>query len=327
MAGMSGQLQSDSTRRGVFPAVVRSNRLLCDEHFLLRLDVGPTFPPSRAGQFVQLACGRRDAEDGPVVHEWPEERPPRFTRPELAENQVLLRRPFSLAGREKIDGRVVLDVIARVIGRGTAWLSRLNEGENLSVLGPLGNAFTWKDSTKLGVLVGGGVGMPPMLYLAEGLHRDGKAAMAFMGATSRNLLPFSVDSSVTPSKAGWPSLCVREFTQWATEVTISTDDGSLGFEGRVTDALWNWVDQGRLTSGETIVYTCGPERMMRAVAEGCVQRGIACQVAMERKMVCGMGTCQSCVCRMRSDSPPGWQYSLVCTDGPIFDARDLVWDK
>jgi dihydroorotate dehydrogenase electron transfer subunit len=213
-----------------------------------------------------------------------------------------------------------------VVGRGSAWLSRLNEGEALSVLGPLGNAFAWNDSMKLGVLVGGGVGMPPMLYLAEGLHRAGKSAVAFMGATSSNLLPFSVDASVTPSQAGWPSLCAGEFTRWGTEVAISTDDGSLGFEGRVTDALWNWVDQGRLAAGETIVYTCGPEPMMRAVAEGCVRRGIACQVAMERKMVCGMGTCQSCVCRVRDESPPGWKYSLVCTDGPVFDARDLVWD-
>ena len=313
-------------RRGVYPAVVRSNRRLCDEHFLLRLDVGTCFPPTQAGQFVQLRCGAGNEPAGPVVHLWRFEEPPRLHRPELVEGQVLLRRPFSLAGREDLAGRTILDIIHRVIGRGSAWLSRLTSGSELSVLGPLGNAFTWTDAMQAGILVCGGVGLPPMLYLAERLRSAGKRAIVFAGATSRNLLPLSVDDVTPPSQAGWPSLCAREFTRWEAEVTVSTDDGSLGFSGRVTDALWNWVDQGRIDPTDKIVYTCGPEPMMQAVADGCIRRSIACQVAMERKMACGMGTCQSCVCKTRADGRPGWQYSLVCTDGTIFDARQLLWD-
>jgi dihydroorotate dehydrogenase electron transfer subunit len=313
--------------RGVFAARVRSNRRLCDEHYLLRLEVGTDFPLTQAGQFVQVQCAPVNGAEGPIVHEWGEKGPPpQFQSPELVESQVLLRRPFSLAGREEIGGRTVLDIIHRVVGRGSARLAALAEGQTVSLLGPLGNAFTWDADTKLAVLVGGGVGLPPMLYLAERLHQAGKPALAYAGVTSANLLPLSLDAAVPASKAGWPSLCVREFARWGVQTTISTDDGSLGYTGRISQALFDWIDQGRIVAAGTIVYTCGPERMMRAVAEGCLARGFACQVAMERKMACGMGACQSCVCKTRAQNPLGWQYSLVCTDGTVFDARQILWE-
>jgi len=315
-----------SPRRGIFAATVGANRRLCDEHFLLRLNVGGDFPPSRAGQFVQLRCADSEEPGPPVAHDWPADRPPQFVRPELLANPPLLRRPFSLAGRTDGPEGTVLDIIHRVVGRGSAWLSRLEEGQPVSVLGPLGNAFTWPESMILGLAVCGGVGLPPMLYLTADLHAAGKQAVVFAGATSASLLPLSIDEAVTPSQAGWPSLCVRELSRWGAEAAVSTDDGSLGFPGQVTEALWNWVDQGRIDPAETVVYTCGPEPMMRNVAEGCIRRRIPCQVAMERHMACGMGTCQSCVCKTRADTPPGWQYKLVCTDGTIFDARELVWE-
>ncbi len=321
-------MAAEETRseRGVFPATVRSNRRLCDEHYLLRLDVGEDFPPTQAGQFVQVQCGGAEGDFVPALREWGEEPPPDFTGSELLQRQPLLRRPFSLAGREEIGKNSILDIIHRVVGRGSAILSEVKEGEKLSVLGPLGNAFTWADDTETGVLVGGGVGLPPMLYLAQALYRAGKKALVFAGVTTARLLPLSLDSAVPASQAGWPSLCVREFSQWGAETTISTDDGSLGSGGRVSEALFNWIDQGRLKAKGSIVYTCGPEKMMRAVAEGCIQRGFACQVAMERKMACGMGTCQSCICKTRTAGAPGWKYSLVCTDGTIFDARSILWD-
>ena len=145
------------SRRGVFDAVVRSNRCLCDEHHLLRLDAGRDFPPSCPGQFVQLACGRGDEGGGPVVHPWLDDAPPRIGRPELVESLTLLRRPFSLAGREQVGTRTVLDIVCRVVGRSSAQLAGLGEGDAVSVMGPLGNCFRWPDDMTLGVLVGGGV--------------------------------------------------------------------------------------------------------------------------------------------------------------------------
>ncbi len=317
--------QSNAPSRGIFAAAVVANRILCDEHHLLQLAMPADFPPSRAGQFVQLACGSADGDDGPVVREWPEDAPPKLSRPELAEDQVLLRRPFSLAGRiEKADG-AVLEVILRDVGRGSHWLAARQVGDTVGVLGPLGNAFTWSDDMDVAILVGGGVGVPPMIYLTEALHRAGKRAIAFVGATSANLLPVSISDDVQPSAVGCPALCVRELAHWGAETVVSTDDGSAGFQGFVTDALWRWVDQGRVDPAKAAVFTCGPEPMMQAVAEGAIQRGMSCQVAMERKMACGMGTCQSCVCKVHSDVPEGFEYKLVCTDGTIFDGRDLIW--
>ncbi|MFW6154809.1 MAG: dihydroorotate dehydrogenase electron transfer subunit [Planctomycetota bacterium] len=326
MAAMIDHPTHAPRRRTVVRGTVATNVRLCDEHFLLRLDVGADYPPTRPGQFVQLQCNTPDPEAAPVVHDWSADRPPRFVRPDVVADEALLRRPFSLAGREAEGGRTILSILYRVLGRGSTWLSGLGAGDAVSVLGPLGNAFTWTDEMTTGLLVGGGVGLPPMFYLADALHRAGKHAQAFVGATTQRLLPLNIDPTVTPSKAGWPTPCAAEFARYGVETAVTTDDGSLGMEGLVTEALFTWIDQGRVDPAATLVYTCGPEPMMKAVAEGCFARDIACQVAMERKMACGMGTCQSCVCKTRAPTAPGWQYKLVCTDGTIFDARELVWE-
>ncbi|NLF31112.1 MAG: hypothetical protein GX591_09530 [Planctomycetes bacterium] len=321
------QRESAPQRRTVACGTVATNVCLCDEHYLLRLDMGAGYPATRAGQFVQIQCAAFDDDPAPVVHEWSADRPPRFVRRDTVAGEPLLRRPFSLAGREDVGGRAILSIIYRVLGRGSAWLSRVREGQSVSVLGPLGNGFTWPEAMTVGLLVGGGVGLPPMFYLADALHRAGKHAQAFVGATTQRLLPLNLDPVVLASKAGWPTLCVAEFARCGVEAAVTTDDGSVGMEGLVTEALFNWIDQGRVDPATTVVYTCGPEPMMKAVAEGCIARDILCQVAMERKMACGMGTCQSCVCKTHAPTASGWAYKLVCTDGTIFDARDLIWER
>lgn len=323
-------LTSDSPaapRRGVFAATVVANVAVCEEHFLLRLEIAEGFPPTRPGQFVQVLCHPADEGYEPVVHEWVPDRPPRLRHPEVIADPTLLRRPFSLAGREDHGDRAVLDVIHRIVGRGTARLAALRPGAAVSVLGPLGNAFTFPTDLRQAILVGGGVGIPPMLYLARALADAARPAVAFVGATTRRLLPLHVPDANLVSTAGWPSLGVEEFARCGIETAVTTDDGTLGMRGFVTDALWRWLEQRLDDPCGTVVYTCGPEAMMRALVRGCIDRGLRCQVAMERQMACGMGTCQSCVCRTRADNELGWRYRLVCTDGPVFDAADLVWDE
>ena len=105
---------------------------------------------------------------------------------------------------------------------------------------------------------------------------------------------------------------------------ITTDDGSYGFAGRVTEALVAWLDSGAAPA-KPVLYTCGPEGMMKAVAAMARERGLRCEVAVERAMACGMGTCQSCVIRQVADNERGWRYRLACTDGPIFEAASLLW--
>jgi dihydroorotate dehydrogenase electron transfer subunit len=201
----------------------------------------------------------------------------------------------------------------------------------VGILGPLGNKFALPDANTTAVLVGGGVGIPPMLYLAERLA--GKRAVAFAGALTRDLLPFTIREDVAPDGAN-PVPAIDEFARHGIPSVITTDDGSYGFRGFVTQALEQYLDLLRTQNPalRTVLYTCGPEPMMKRVADIAAARNIECQIAVERAMACGMGTCQSCCIRVKkpdASQPPlvgrDWCYRLACTDGPVFLGRDLLW--
>ena len=316
-----------STARGQFLSTVLANVPLCRDHYRLVLRV-PSFPPTEPGQFVQLSC-RDVAEVDRTERElsWTADRPPEIGQDTLLTPGAMLRRPFSLAGRRDIAGGVELDIIHRVIGIGTDWLSRLEPGDRVDVLGPLGNRFALPPNDATAILVGGGVGIPPMLYLTEKF--EGRKAVAFCGALTRDLLPLTVLDDVPPAGAD-PTKSIAEFARHGIPSVITTDDGSYGFRGFVTQALEQYLDAHR---GESfVVYTCGPEPMMKRVADIAAARGIECQIAVERAMACGMGTCQSCCIRVKKLDPAqpplvgrDWCYRLACTDGPVFRGIELLW--
>ncbi|HUS48200.1 MAG TPA: dihydroorotate dehydrogenase electron transfer subunit [Phycisphaerae bacterium] len=315
-------------KRGAFLAKAAENVRICDEHYRLTLRL-PAFPPSRPGQFIQLLCREPGGQVSLREVDWSEGRPPKFTQPELTDAQPLLRRPLSLAGRRDLaGGGVDLDVIYRVVGTGTRWLSTVKAGASLSVLGPLGNGFAIRDERPQAAIVGGGVGIPPMLYLAEALAAAGKQAAAFCGAKRASLLPVTVKAGGKALPSGKPTPCVKEFAANGIEAVVATDDGSLGFKGFISAAFERWLDEQRVGGDDLVVYCCGPAEMMRAAGDMCIARGIECQLALERHMACGMGTCQSCNVRIRDGGAPagrGWSYKLCCTDGPVFDAREVIW--
>jgi dihydroorotate dehydrogenase electron transfer subunit len=258
--------------------------------------------------------------------DWPADRPPRLAGSDLVRAEALLRRPFSLAGRgEGPGGGTELEIIYRIVGAGTGWLEGVRPGSPISVLGPLGNAFAVRDDKPAAALVGGGVGIPPMIYLGEALARSGRHATAFCGVRSADLLPLTLTDPSAGSHCAGPGMCVSEFAANGIEAVVATDDGSLGLRGFVHKALERWLAGQDGPADRLVVYACGPEPMMRAVAAVCLRGGIECQLALERHMGCGMGTCQSCVVRIRADNERGWVYKLVCADGPVFDARDVVW--
>lgn len=240
----------------------------------------------------------------------------------------LLRRAFSIAGLERDSGGVDIDVIFRVVGTATRWLESLSRGAGVSLLGPLGNSFPIDDGKPVAWLVAGGVGLPPMLWLAEELQAAGKRAVAFYGVQTADLMAVTLDASAPPATdAGLAMLASIEFAERGTPVVISTDDGSLGFHGHIGAALAAYHRANPTASAEVVVYTCGPERMIRFVAEYCTARDIECYACMERAMACGTGTCQSCVVALEDESDAqGWRYQLCCRDGPIFDARRVVWE-
>jgi dihydroorotate dehydrogenase electron transfer subunit len=308
--------------RSQYQTTVSANIPLCREHYRLTLNL-PEFPCTKPGHFIQIACRDLRVDDSVESEvDWSPSQVPNISGRELHSPLAVLRRPFSLAGRSDSDSGVSLDIIHRVVGVGTDWMAHLRQGDAVQIIGPLGNHFDLPDADRPAILVGGGVGIPPMLYLAQALA--GRSAVAFCGVTTKDLLPLQL---IGPATVGNPSLCVGEFAAHGIPAVISTDDGSLGFHGYVTAALESHLDEAMVVR-RPIVYTCGPEIMMKRVAEIAIRRGLECQVAVERAMACGMGTCQSCVIRVKATGRADgrdWVYRLACTDGPIFRAAELLW--
>ncbi len=316
---------------------------MCLEHNRLTIRVDG-LPPSNPGQFLQVKC--RDVDDAPIgsveeiVREWPPTSPLQTLQQDIVCPTPILRRPFSIAGRT--DDEVQL--VNRDVGAGTAWLAKLRAGDAVDVIGPLGVGFELPRPGGIALLVGGGVGIPPMMYLAQELaalnesasDEERRKAVAFAGATTRDLLSLTITDDapeppagrMTQSMAGLYN--IAEFGHRGFATIVSTDDGSYGWHGRVTEPLALYLDawfddSWEVGSVRPTIYTCGPEPMMKAVAAVAAERGLACQVAVERAMACGMGTCQSCVIRQKDESDRGWSYRLACTHGPVFDSASLLW--
>ena len=211
----------------------------------------------------------------------------------------LLRRPFSICG---VTGDQVM-VLYRVVGRGTRMLSNTREGAFLSVLGPLGKGFAIPRSGQPATLVAGGMGIAPLAFLAGSIGAGRHLFLAGFG---------SADQIVRDHPMG-----LRDM-----EISFSTDDGSAGHPGLVTELLERALAH---TDGSSLkVFACGPIPMLKAVAEITAVMNIPCQVSLEASMACGLGACQGCAVK----AAPGQvrPYWHVCQDGPVFDRTDLDWE-
>jgi dihydroorotate dehydrogenase electron transfer subunit len=199
----------------------------------------------------------------------------------------------------------------------------------------MGKGFEVPETLKLACLVGGGVGIPPMLFLARALRdRFIDDAVAFIGAQRDDLLPVTfTDQESSPD--GDALLNVEEFSEYGYPAIISTDDGSRGVKGYVTQALDAFLEERQVQQGDLadiVIYCCGPTPMMKATAKVAAHYDVPCQVSLEQPMACGMATCQSCIIKHRphdapatSDATADWKYKLTCTEGPVFDSRDILW--
>ena len=301
---------------------VLANRALCREHLCLTFCVS-SFPPARPGQFVHLSPSAQ-THQGYTVHEG--DSPPLSVQPALT-GAPMLRRAFSIADlRLRAGGQCEMDVIYRVVGAATRWMASLKPSDTLSVLGPLGNVFPIDQKKSTAWLVAGGVGLPPMLWLAAALGAAQKHVVAFCGAQSASLLALEMTQTPPARSAAHATLSSVEFAAVGAGVVLATDDGSLGFCGHVGDALVQYHRANPVSPDDVVVYTCGPERMMGFVSDYCAARSISCYVCMEQTMACGTGTCQSCAQPvLDSADPAGWRYALCCTEGPVFDSTGIAW--
>lgn len=204
-----------------------------------------------------------------------------------------LRRPISIFD---CDGEKTLTLLVRTVGRGTEYMTRWEPGTGVDILGPLGHGFHWAESDKRCLLIGGGIGLAPLNYLARVLLAEGKQVELLF-------LPKRDDALLA-------ALPCRE------ELTIHFAE-NRGAVGGVLDALLN--------AGTDRVFCCGPEGLLEAVAAGTLERGVPCQLSMERRMACGIGICLGCAIAIRTGD--GVTYKKVCKDGPVFEAEEVAFHE
>jgi len=217
----------------------------------------------------------------------------------LPMKDALLRRPFSIF---QVEGDT-FSILYKTVGKGTAMLARLRSGEELSVIAPLGHGFTIpQPGGETPLLVAGGYGMAAMYLLAR---RSPQKGIVFVGGRRR------VDI-----------LCEQEFQELGWEVRATTEDGSHGEKGLVTQPLL--AELNKKQPGRKL-FACGPTPMLKAVGKLAGEHDVPAELSMDEHMCCGVGVCLTCVIRVRSGE--GWEYQRTCADGPVFDSRDVVWEE
>jgi dihydroorotate dehydrogenase electron transfer subunit len=224
----------------------------------------------------------------------------------------ILRRPFSVYRMHRRGGWAsTIEIVFDIRGPGTRYLSSLKTHATVDLLGPLGRGFSLPKRRAHCLLVGGGIGAAPLFFLADELRNEGHRVDVILGARSSSFLLNAID--------------VRRL---ASVYRITTEDGTAGDRGRVTDVLEETIERCQTD----VVYSCGPHPMLAAVSAVCVDKGIPVQVAVEELMACGFGVCMSCVMPVRRDAKVGEgsedaiTYARTCTEGPVFNGARVVWD-
>lgn len=203
----------------------------------------------------------------------------------------LLARPISICEINREEGS--LRLVFQIVGKGTELFSKLIKGDKIRVLGPCGNGYTISEGKA--VLVGGGIGVPPLLETCKQLRGEKIVVLGFRSG----------------------SFLADEFEKYGAKVYVATDDGSVGFKGNVVELLRSENIKGDM------IYSCGPKIMLKFLSMYADENNIRCQVSMEERMACGIGACVGCVVQIKKGD--GWEYKKVCKDGPVFDSKEVCW--
>lgn len=244
--------------------LVSEKKFLNTSFFKLKLKSKNTLPEINPGQFVEIQVN--------------------------SDSKVLLRRPISINDVDYTTNEVSL--IIQTVGQGTKELAKISEGEEVSLIYPLGNGFKLEGKNSL--LIGGGVGIAPLLYLAKQFYAKGIKPDVLLGFRSKEQM-----------------IALDEFEKYS-NLYISTQDGSIGEKGLVTE---NKI----FSTSHDVIYTCGPTPMMKAIAEYALKNNIKCYASLENKMACGIGACLCCV----QNTTEG--HKCTCTEGPVFNVKDIIW--
>ncbi|MEJ2702992.1 MAG: dihydroorotate dehydrogenase electron transfer subunit, partial [Sedimentisphaerales bacterium] len=306
-----------SSDRGVFDAAVVSNRQIGPHFYRLRLEFSGegerVFANFEPGQFAELDVSKIALPASETIAE---------SLRDVARRNVLLRRPFSFCEVTSERGKAFAELLYCVVGPATLRMTTLSPGDVISIMGPLGHGFRIPGPAKRVLLVGGGMGTPPLQHLAQALtKRSDIEVVAFAGAKSARALPYDGRLDGVSQELG---LSLPEFARHGVQSLIATDDGSAGYHGLVTDCLLQWLEESNAPAGETIICACGPEVMLARIAEIAIEKNINCQVSMERRMACGINLCQGCAVECRVPGSTETYYKMCCQDGPVFNADEVV---
>ena len=254
--------------------------------YLMGLSASLIANEAKPGQFIHIKCSTGD--------------------------NPLLRRPISIHKIEKDKGEIF--ILFQVKGKGTKILSERKRGEYLNVIGPIGNGFHLFSKSQKIMIIGGGIGIAPLLTIAEESVLKGKEVKVLIGAANKKMI-----------------LGEKYFKKLGVETCIATEDGSYQYKGLVTDLtekiISKWLpDQ---------IFACGPKPKLRKIAQISINKNINSQVSLEERMGCGIGACLGCVCKIKTKetdnvksnlNQTNYIYKRVCVDGPVFEAREVVWD-
>ena len=262
--------------------VVKNNEISAG-HFFLSVKMPLSFKTPMPGQFV-------------------------MTR-ERGRIDPLLGRPFSVYDFERSEDGATVAILYKVVGIGTLLLSRLREGDFVEVLGPYGRAFDLYPEAERIVFICGGIGVAPITYLASHYRRLG-------GARKTDLLCY-YGASKAQNLVG-----IEKIKDIVSAVFISTDDGSTGYKGLVTERFAE--DVSSYDYGTTKIYACGPRPMFKELSGLLVGSPVSCQILMEERMACGLGACLGCTVLLHDDEGQV-THARACVDGPVFNIRDIHW--
>lgn len=250
--------------------------------FLIKLLAPSVAQEALPGQFIHVKCSK--------------------------DNYPLLRRPLSIHRIDKEKGEIF--ILFQILGEGTKLLSQRGVGDNLDILGPIGNGFNIYPESKKIVIIGGGIGVAPLLALCEESMKQGKEVRVLIGALKKELV-----------------IGEESFKILGAKVDVATDDGSYQYKGLVTDLLERIIKEEWLADQ---IFACGPKLMLKKVVEISLDAHVDCQVSLEERMACGIGACLGCACKIRTkngkEDKIKYEFKRVCVDGPVFAGSEVVWD-
>jgi dihydroorotate dehydrogenase electron transfer subunit len=297
MARTAAQEQAQANRNTIFveDGEIMSVETFAGDQFIQRIRAPKCAAAARPGTFVHLTC----------------------------DESLPMRRPLSIMRV----GDDWIEVLYKIVGQGLRLLARKKAGDRISVLGPIGQPFRMSPERPNTLLIGGGVGIPPMIYIADWIRQNRGDWQPFAILGSEIPFPFELQRSALPVR-GIPdevSSTMPLLEKWGIPTRLTSLQGYEGcFDGYVTVLADAWLHElGQAELAKTAIFACGPTPMLRAVAALADRHDLPCQVSLEEFMACAVGGCAGCAVKI--NTPRGEAMKRVCVDGPVFDAATVAW--